>query len=249
MVSSASPAFSRNQLLSALSADDLALLMRKLERVPLEMSHVLERPNEPIEHVYFPESGIASVIGIDGRKRRIEAGPFGREGMSGTPLVMGTDRSPHETAVQIGGTAQRISADALRRALERSPALNRFLLLYCQAFSVQTTHTAVANAHAALEPRLARWLLMTQDRIDGSELPLTHAFIALMLGVRRAGVTVALHALEGRALIRATRNRIRIQDREGLEAIADGSYGPSEAEYERLMGLPLTGREARSEAL
>jgi CRP-like cAMP-binding protein len=249
MVSSASPAFSRNQLLSALSADDLALLIPRLERVPLEMSDLLERPNEPIEHVYFPESGIASVIGIDGRKRRIEAGPFGREGMSGTPLVMGTDRSPHETAVQIGGTAQRISADDLRRALERSPALNRYLLLYCQAFSVQTTHTAVANAHAALEPRLARWLLMTQDRSDGGDLPLTHAFIALMLGVRRAGVTVAIQALEGRALIRAHRRLIRIVDREGLQEIADGSYGPSEAEYERLLGVPLVRKQPRSAAV
>jgi CRP-like cAMP-binding protein len=249
MVRSALPAFSRNQLLSALSADDLGLLRPKLEAVPFEMSQILEQPNQPIEHVYFPESGIASVIGIDGRLRRVEAGPFGREGMSGTPVVMGTDRSPNETSVQVAGTAQRISADDLRRALERSASLNRFLLLYVQAFSVQTTHTAVANAHAALEPRLARWLLMADDRIEGSELPLTHAFIALMLGVRRAGVTVALHALEGRALIRASRSRIRIEDRKGLEAIADGSYGPSEAEYERLMGLPLTGREANPESL
>src|SRR3954471_2005182 len=101
MFSSASLAFSRNQLLSALSADDLALLKPKLEAVPLEMSQIVEHPHQPIEHVYFPESGIASVIGIDGRQRRVEAGPFGREGMSGTPVLMGTDRSPHETSVQV----------------------------------------------------------------------------------------------------------------------------------------------------
>src|SRR3954470_11801033 len=123
MFSSASPGFSRNQLLSALSADDLSLVMPKLERVPLEILQVVERPNGPIEHVYFPESGIASVIGIDGRNRRVEAGPFGREGMSGTPLVMGTDRSPNETSVQVAGWAQCIGADELRRTLERNASL------------------------------------------------------------------------------------------------------------------------------
>jgi hypothetical protein len=116
-----------------------------------------------------------------------------------------------------------------------SPELRNVLLRYSQAFMIQTAHTALANGRAKLEERLARWLLMAHDRVNGDEVPLVHEFLALMLGVRRAGVTVALHMLEGQALIRASRGKIVVLDRQGLEEAANGLYGVPEREYERLM--------------
>jgi CRP-like cAMP-binding protein len=110
---------------------------------------------------------------------------------------------------------------------------------YVQAFMSQTAQTALTNGRAKLEERLARWILMAHDRTDGDTLDLTHEFLALMLGVRRPGVTIAMHFLEGAGLIRSTRRAILIVDRDGLEQHADGSYGVPEAEYERLLGVPL----------
>jgi CRP-like cAMP-binding protein len=125
--------------------------------------------------------------------------------------------------------------------METSATLRPVLLKFVQAFLVQTAQTAVANAQARLEERLCRWLLMCHDRVDTDTLPLTHAFLATMLGVRRAGVTTALHLLEGRGLIRATRGCIEIVDREGLKKGASGTYGTPEREYQRLVGVSLRG--------
>ena len=181
------------------------------------------------------------------RDQRIEAGIFGRDGMSGTAIVLGSDRSPHETFVQIPGAALRIEADALRDAMGRSQPLRQALLLYVQVLLVQVAHTVLANGSGKIEERLARWILMSHDRLDGDEIALTHEFLSLMLGVRRAGtVTVATHLLEGQGLIRATRGLIRVTDRAGLEELADGSYGVPEAEYRRLIG-PLGRRSPEAQ--
>jgi CRP-like cAMP-binding protein len=196
----------------------------------------LELAQTTIDYVYFPESGLGSVVAIGDRDRRIEIGIFGRDGMSGAAVVMGNDRSPHETFMQIAGHGFRLPADALRRAMTESPSFHNLLLRYMQTFMIQTAHTALANGRAKLEERLARWLLMCHDRIDGDELGLTHEFLAIMLVVRRAGVTVAMHMLEGRGLIRGARGMILIRDRDGLIEIADGFYGLPEAEYRRLIG-------------
>lgn len=225
----------RNRLLSGLSTQDLALLQSQLELCRIEKDQVLEQPQKPIEHVYFPESGVASLVAVGSANRRIEVGPFGREGMSGIAVVLGTDRSPHETRVQVSGQAHRVTAGALREVMRQSPSLQVRLLRYVQAFSVQAAHSTLANGNLTIEQRLARWLMMLHDRIDGDELPLTHDFLALMLSVRRAGVTIAVHMLEGRGLIRATRGLIRILDRQGLKALAQSSYGIAEAEYRRLL--------------
>jgi CRP-like cAMP-binding protein len=226
---------SRNELLSRLSAEDGALLVPHLQDVPLALRSQLELPNMPIEHVYFIDCGMASVVAISATDERLEVGIIGREGMSGTTVVLGDDRSPHESFIQMQGSGQRIRADDLRDAMRESPTLHRLMMLYVQAFAIQTAHTALANGRSKLEERLARWLLMCHDRVDGDELPLTHEFLALMLGVRRTGVTLALHLLEGRGLIHSTRGRIVIADRAGLEETAGGSYGIPEAEYQRLM--------------
>jgi CRP-like cAMP-binding protein len=222
-----------NQLLASLKADDLALLQPALQPIKLPMTTVLEEASVPIETVYFMESGFASVV--TGDRVSIEIGLIGREGMTGLSIVMDDDRSVNRTFMQSDGTALHMSADCLRAALRASLTLRLSLLRYGQAFIVQTSQTALVNGRAKLEARLARWLLMAHDRFDQNDFPFTHRFIALMLGVRRAGVTVALHLLEGRGLIKARRGQITVTDRKGLQALADPSYGVPEAEYARLV--------------
>jgi CRP-like cAMP-binding protein len=226
----------RNRLLRTLSADDLSRLQRHLEPVPLRRGDVMIEPNQPIEQVYFPEDAISSVVATTRGGRRIEVGIFGREGMSGTPLLLGSDRTPHESFAQVPGSALRIGVDDLRRAIRQSPSLHQLPLRYVEAFNVQVAHTALSHGSYTLEERLARWLLMCHDRLDGDDLPLVHEFLALMLGVRRSGVTVAVQTLEGAGMIKARRGVIRVLNRETLEEAAGGSYGVPEAEYRRLIG-------------
>lgn len=225
-----------NRLLQRLAPEDFALLEPGLEFVQLDLRCVLIAANEVIEHIHFPEHGVGSVVATAADGSRLEVGIFGRDGMSGTSLLLGVDRTPHDTFMQVAGSGYRIEAEALLRALSKSGALSAILLKFAQVFTVQTAHTAVANGSYTIEQRLARWLLMTHDRLDGDELPMTHEFLAIMLAVRRSGVTVATQILEGERIIKAERGRITILDRAGLEAAAGGSYGVPEAEYERLIG-------------
>lgn len=207
-----------------------------MEDVELPVRHVVEAANKPIKHAYFPISGIVSVVATGPKDRHIEVGIIGCDGMSGISILLGDDRSPNETYVQVAGAGARIAVDELRAALDNSAFLRQCLLRYAQAFSVQTAHTALANGRAKVEERLARWVLMVHDRIGGDEILLTHEFLALMLGVRRAGITTTLNVLESQNLIDAERGRIVVRDRAGLEALADGYYGVPEAEYRRLTG-------------
>jgi CRP-like cAMP-binding protein len=227
---------SRNRLLAVLSHADRDLLTPALEAVDLDLRDVLEAPNHPISHVYFVESGLVSVVGAAAPNHRIEVGMVGYEGMTGLSVVLGGDRSVNETLVQSAGSALRISTGSLREMLGASRSLTATLLRYVNVFMVQGSQTALANGRGRLDERLARWLLMWDDRIRPDVLTVTHDFLALLLGVRRQGVTVALHELEGRGLIRSTRGEVRILDREGLERAANGFYGIPEAEYARSMG-------------
>jgi CRP-like cAMP-binding protein len=156
-------------------------------------------------------------------------GLIGCEGMTGLSIVLGNDRSPHETFIQVAGEGKRIAADKLRAAMQKSRSLERAGLKCAHEFMIQTANTALSNGTASLEERLARWLLMANDRLEGNEIPLTHEFLSLMLGVRRAGVTVALNYLEKRGVIELARGQIIILDREGLIASANGSYHKPEA--------------------
>jgi len=226
----------RNRLLAALPPGDFALLRHNLERVLLEQSEVIIQANAPIEHVYFLEAGITSVVARTENGRRIEIGLVGRDGFAGVPLLLGADRTPHETFMQVGGLALRMPADALRHAFEQSPAVQKLLLRFVQVFHIQTAQTAACNGSHSVGKRLARWLLMCHDRLDGDELPLTHEAIAVMLAVRRPGVTEALQLLEKVQAIRAERRNIVVLDRRKLEETAGDSYGVPEAEYERLIG-------------
>jgi CRP-like cAMP-binding protein len=225
-----------NRLLSSLSAADLSLLLPKLVPLTLPVQQVLETPNKRIDDVYFIDSGFASVVAIQGKQVKAEVGLIGREGMTGLPVVLGDHLSAQSTYIQAPGFGQRLDAIVLRKAMNNSPSLRASLLKYVHAFMIQTTHTAVANACAKLDQRLARWILMADDRVDGSSLPLTHEFLSLMLGVRRAGVTEALHALESKGLISSSRGAILVRNRKGIERSAGGTYGMPEKELRRLMG-------------
>ncbi|HEY2754241.1 MAG TPA: Crp/Fnr family transcriptional regulator [Pseudolabrys sp.] len=225
-----------NQLLAALSAADMARLNPHLTRVNLKLLQKLEKPNKPIDYIYFMHAGIASVVAVQSDETRVEIGLVGREGMTGSPVVLGDSQSPHSTYIQAVGAGDRIAATELRAAARDSETLHRLLLKYVQSFMVQTAHTAIANARAKLPERLARWILMAQDRVDGDVLPLTHDFLALMLGVRRAGVTEALHDLQRRRLIQTKRGFVLVLDRAGLERKAGDFYGGPEQEYRRLIG-------------
>ena len=227
---------SQNHLLARMSSGDRALLQPSLKSVDLPVQHVLEEPNKRIDYVYFFESGITSFVALSAKHHKIEVGIVGRDGMSSPAIVLGSDRSPTENFIQIAGRGQRIPSGDLVAAMRKSDSLQLLLLQFAQSFLVQTAHTALANGRAKLEERLARWILMAHDRVDGSQVPLTHEFLALMLGVRRPGVTVALHILEGHGLIRSTRGTIEVLDRDGLVEQCDGIYGIPEAECERLTG-------------
>lgn len=223
-----------NRLLAGLRPDDYAALEPHLEVVPLKLRQVLSAPHQPIAHVYFPEAGIASITSHS-RGSTIELGIIGREGMTGSAIVLGTDQGPFDCFMQVEGHGLRIGTPALKDVIRNHPGLDYRMRLYAQALSVQTAATAFANAEHTLEMRLARWLLMCHDRVDGYELHLTHEFLAMMLGVRRPGVTTTMHVLEGIGLIQASRGVITVRNRQGLEKFADDAYGMPEAEYARLM--------------
>jgi CRP-like cAMP-binding protein len=185
------------------------------------------------------EEGIVSVLAITAEARRIEVGIIGREGVTGSALLLGAPSAPYQTFVQVAGSSRAISWEQLKEVIDRSAQLHHFLLRFVQAFTVQTAHTALANGSNTIEERLARWLLMCHDRTDGDELHLTHEFLSLMLAVRRSGVTVTVQTLEGAGFIKARRSQITIRNRAGLEEVAGDCYGTPEAEYERLFGRPL----------
>jgi CRP-like cAMP-binding protein len=225
-----------NRLLASLAKDDFDLLEPHLKSVGLELRKSLERPNRRIEAVYFPEGGFASVVAIQPNGKETEVGLIGREGMTGLPIVLGDDRSPHATYIQAPGKGRCITAAELRQATRTSPSLRDSLLKFVQAFGVQTAHTAICNVQSRLDIRLARWLLMAHDRIGEETLPITHEFLSLMLGVRRAGVTEALHTLRDQGLIAYGRGQVTVEDRKGMERKAGPAYGVPEAEYRRLIG-------------
>jgi CRP-like cAMP-binding protein len=214
---------SSNHILSRLSRDDFALLEPHLEAVDLPVRKRLEAPRRRIDQVYFMESGFASVV-ANGKGASIEIGIIGREGMTGLPLLLGHDRAQHETFMQLAGTGLRISAADLRRVDEASITLHRSMLRYVHAFLQQSTTTALANGRSKVQERLARWLLMAHDRVDGDDLHLTHEFLGMMLATHRPGVTIAVQALERAGFISARRSNIRILNRKALEKYSDGAY-------------------------
>jgi CRP-like cAMP-binding protein len=213
-----------NLLLAALPRKSYAELLPGLTSVALKFGDVLYEPGQPIDQVYFPGDSMVSLLTLVEDHLALEVGLVGPEGMVGSPLALGIARSPVRALVQGGGSAMRMSAGSFRRALRRSPPLQRSLLRYVHALMSQVTQTAACNRFHVVERRLARWLLMTRDRMRSDEFRLTQDFLAHMLGVRRVGVTEAAGALQRRKLIEYTRGVIRILDGRGLAASACSCY-------------------------
>ena len=211
-----------NRLLARLSRPDYRLLEPHLEAVDLPFRKVLAARNKRVDNVYFPESGFASVVANG--ESELEIGMIGREGMTGVSVIMGDDtRAPHQTYMQVAGQGQRLSAEQLREAIDASGSLLKALLLYAHSFMTQSTETALANGRHKIEERLSRWLLMAGDRV-GDEIPLTHEFLGVMLGVARPGVTLVLQELERRGWVSHRRGVVTILDRGGLIKSSNGAY-------------------------
>ena len=238
----------KNLLLSTLPLEELAKFSRELETIDLPKGFLIAAFDGPIEHIYFPDSGIGSIVAISPEGNRAEAGMFGREGFSPVQAAVGAHISPHEIIMQGSGSGHRMGYSSFLDAIKSSPPFADVIACYSQALAIQVTYTALSNVSHPVDERLARWLLMCHDRVDGDELNLTHEYIALMLAVRRPSVTTALHVLEGNRFIRAERGCITIRDRGALEEFARDAYGRPEREYARLHGgnstsnvVPLAG--------
>ena len=223
-----------NRLLKALSREDYDLLNGHLVPVQFELRDVISEANAPITDVYFLEDCIISLI-AERSEDRIEVGMVGREGLVSAAVAFGATHSPFKLLCQRDGQAFRLSAEQLRASVLQSPTLAAVLGRYLYYPTSQTPQTADSNVSLNMEARLARWILMTDDRSDGYELTLTHDFMAMMLGTRRPSVTTAMHVLEGAGMIRAERGIITVLDRDKLESLSGGSYGVAESEYDRLI--------------
>lgn len=230
----------RNRLLASLSEADYEALHPSLELVTLNVRDVLIEADALTTHAYFIESGIVSSVATTMDGVEVEVGVTGLEGLIGTSLLLSVDRTPHKNFVQVAGEALRVKAADVRAIVDRHLAIWPILTRYAHCFHLQVAHTALANGKFGVEQRLARWLLMCHDRVEGDEFPITHEFLSVMLGARRPGVTVAVQVLEGEHMIRAQRGRITILDRQKLITAASGSYGLPEREYRRLIEPTLT---------
>jgi CRP-like cAMP-binding protein len=213
-----------NSLLAALPRKSYLRLLPGLTPVDLAFGEVLYEPGKPIREVYFPESSLVSLLTLVEGHLALEVGMVGREGMVGFPLALGADVSPVRALVQGEGPALKMSAARFRTELRASLPLQREMNRYVYAMMAQISQTAGCNRFHMVEARLARWLLMTRDRVRSAEFRMTHEFLSHMLGVRRVGVTEAASALQRRKLIEYTRGNIRILDNRGLEAACCSCY-------------------------
>jgi CRP-like cAMP-binding protein len=213
-----------NNVLAALSGKHYKRLLSGLEPVQLRFGDVLYQVGEKIRHVYFPGNSLVSLLTLVNGRMALEVGMVGREGMVGLPLALGTDVSPVRALVQGAGTAMRMTSTRFSREILKSPPLRLGLNRYASALMAQVSQTAACNRFHLVEQRLARWLLMTRDRVRSDDFRLTQEFLSHMLGVRRVGVTRAARALQTRKLIKYSRGNIRILDDKGLERAACECY-------------------------
>ena len=229
------PAAIGNRLLASVPRKDRQRIVAGCESVDLQLGEVLVEPGEHIRHVYFPTDSFVSLTTTAGDGTSLEVGLVGHEGMLGISLILGVDVAPLRALVQGAGMTLRMSTAPFRRELEQSPALARRMQRYLFVLMSQIAQTAACTRFHVVEQRLARWLLMTQDRARSDEFHVTHEFLAFLLGVRRVGVTKAASALQQRRLISYRRGNIKILDRRGLEATSCGCYATDQATYARIM--------------
>ncbi len=214
----------RNDLLRLLPAADLVQLMPRLRRVQMASKDVLLRAEAPIADVYFPESGVISMIVMLRDGVGIEVGLIGPEGFLGLPALLGVTDSMLEGLVQVAGTALVLPAAAFQAALSEIPSLRGVLMRYVEAFHIMVSQSVACSSRHQIEQRLARWLLMTQDRVGGDRFPMTHQSLSNILGVRRPGVTLAMGALQRAGFIEHRRGQVLVCDRPGLEAACCECY-------------------------
>jgi CRP-like cAMP-binding protein len=231
------PDLPENRLLAALPPADRARLVRRMDQVTLDRGDLVYRANGPIAHVYFPRTGILSRV-IDMQDgATVEVGTIGREGLAGLPLLHGTDRSPTRVYCQVPPcVCRRLAADAFAAELHAGGLLAALAHRYAQCHLNLAAQSVACNRLHPVEERLARWLLMTHDRVDGDRLSLTQQVLSEMLGVRRASVTTAAGVLQKAGLIEYRRGTITVLDRKGLEAAACECYRVVRAEFDRLLG-------------
>ena len=234
-----------NRLLRSLSREAFEVIEPYLDSVDLPVGRPLVEAGKPIDHVCFIESGLASMVAVSSDGNSIEVGQIGFEGLSGYPVLLGVDRTPNRTFMQVAGHGLELSTSRVV-ALQDRPEARLLFLRYIHTRELQLAHSALAAARYSMHQRLARWLLMCHDRLLSDDMPLTHDFLSLMLGVRRSGVTEQLHVLEGMHAIRSTRGCVRILNRRILIDIAGACYGVPETEYERLIGPDTMGGERPS---
>ena len=225
----------QNRLLSALSRDLQIRLLPRMEKLNLPIRQMLYEPGAPITHIYFPLSGVVSlVIALRGGES-VEVATIGNEGIVGTPVFLGSERSAAKVFSQVAGQALRMRVDNFKRSLEEHPELAEVVRRYVQGMINQISQTTACNHVHSVHQRMCRWLLMTHDRVGNDEFHLTQEFLAQMLGVRRPSVTVAAGVLQKAGLIAYQRGRIRITDRPRLEAGACECYDTVRQEFDRLL--------------
>lgn len=220
-----------SRLIEGLPSKQRKQLLNGCEPVDLVFGNVLHEANQPIRHVYFPLSGFVSLVTTLDGHQPLEMGLIGNEGMLGATLALGIGQAPMRAVVQGSGSALRISSQLFKQELLSSPALLRALKRYLYVVMTQLSQSAACTHFHEIEPRLARWLLMTHDRAHSDHFHLTHEYLADMLGVRRSGVSIAAAAMQARGLISYSRGEIHILDRAGLELAACECYAALQADY------------------
>lgn len=223
----------RNQFLSLLPEAEYKQLLPDLEQVRMEIGNPIHEADEPIQYVYFPLNCIISQVTTLKDGFSVEAGVIGREGCSGIEFVFSRTTSPRPTHIQLPGDSLRMKADKFRAVLEQNRVFDRLMRRFTFAYFAQVTQVIACNAHHRVEERLARWLLMCHDRMDGNELRITQEFIAQMLGVHRPGVTLAILSLKDAGLISNQRGVVVIENRAGLEETACECYEVINSEYDK----------------
>jgi CRP-like cAMP-binding protein len=225
-----------NRVLASIPQAEYKRLQDLLEPVELKFGQVLYEPGKAIRHVYFPVDCLISLLTAVDKRRTLEVGMVGNEGMAGMPFILGMGVSGVRAIVQGGGTALRMAAAPFRVEFDRNRPLQEALFRYTYALMAQVSQTAACNRFHDAEARLSRWLLMTRDRVGSDDFLLTHEFLAHMLGLRREGVTEAASALKSRKVISYTRGKMQILDLRGLKASSCSCYGIVKKVFDRAQG-------------
>ncbi|MDF3809135.1 MULTISPECIES: Crp/Fnr family transcriptional regulator [Rhodopseudomonas] len=237
-----------NRLLTMMPSGDFARLRPHLHRVNLDYRMPLSEAHRPVTHLYFPVEGVASLVNTMADGSSAEVGTIGNEGLVGIPAILGDTVGPLNVYVQVPGYGFKVQAEIIRDLLGTSTASRTLMLHYAHAFFNQVAQSAACNTCHDIEQRCCRWLLMTHDRMQADNFLLTQEFLAMMLGVRRTGVTDVARKLKGKNLINYVRGQVSILDRAGLEQLSCECYNVSKVEFDRLLG-PSRGLSAGAPAL